>query len=269
MPVEREEATWMSTPDYEYHGLMAECWDLFRGDTSGWSDRFFFREVIARHGRPVLDVGCGTGRLLLDYLSDGVEIEGVDNSPEMLRLCREKAEPLGLHPVLYCQTMEDLALPRTYQTILVPSSSFQLLTDRRPAREAMRRFFTHLSPGGVLAMPFMELWWEGEPLETDWRLTGEKVRPEDGALARRRSKNRFDPGDECEHTWDRYELSRDGQVVAAEEHHRSPATRSYTQAQALSLYEGAGFVGIEAYHEFSFDSVQPEDRLFSVVGRRP
>jgi SAM-dependent methyltransferase len=75
--------------DFEYRGLMALSWDLLRGDTSNWSDRAFFQDVIRRRGEPALDVGCGTGRLLLDYLGQGVDVDGVDVSPEMLDLCRE------------------------------------------------------------------------------------------------------------------------------------------------------------------------------------
>jgi hypothetical protein len=31
----------MLTPNYVYHTMMAQTWDLFRGDTSNWGDRFF------------------------------------------------------------------------------------------------------------------------------------------------------------------------------------------------------------------------------------
>ena len=40
----------MQQPNYEYCGMMAEFWDLFRGDTSSWGDRFFYKEVVAQSG---------------------------------------------------------------------------------------------------------------------------------------------------------------------------------------------------------------------------
>jgi ubiquinone/menaquinone biosynthesis C-methylase UbiE len=90
----------MKPPQYEYQGLMAEAWDVLRGDTSNWSDRHFYLAAIQNYGQPVLDVGCGTGRLLLDYLQQGIDIDGVDNSPAMLAICRRKAEDLKLKPGL-------------------------------------------------------------------------------------------------------------------------------------------------------------------------
>ena len=99
-PSERT-TTLMSAPDYEYRGLMAASWDLGQGDTSHREDRVFFREIIGQFGQPALDVGCGTGRIILDYLSDGIDIDGLDNSPEMLAICREKARKVGLSARLY------------------------------------------------------------------------------------------------------------------------------------------------------------------------
>ena len=85
----------MTTPSYEYHGLMATTWDLFRGDTSQWEDRFFYLDVVTKYGGPVLDVGCGTGRILLDFITQGVDIDGVDNSPDMLALVQGKSRENG------------------------------------------------------------------------------------------------------------------------------------------------------------------------------
>ena len=79
--------------------------------------------------------------------------------------------------------MEALDLPRTYRTILVPSSSFQLVTDADNARLAMQRFFAHLQTGGALIMPFGHDWQAGEPMDSG-ELSFEKIRPEDGATVR-------------------------------------------------------------------------------------
>lgn len=259
----------MSDVNYEYRDLLAKAWDLFRGDTSDWPDRFFFRELIVEHGQPALDVGCGTGRLLLDYMGDGIDIDGVDNSPEMLALCEEKAKRLGLKPTLFQQSMEDLDLLRKYKVIQVPSSSFQLLTEMKLARRAMSRFYEHLESGGILIMPFMFLWQEGSPTQTEWVPDGEVERPGDGALIRRWSRARYDLQEQLEHTETRYEISLDGEVIQSEYHSRSPATCWYTQSQARDLYHQAGFAGLRLYSEFSREPAREDDRIFSVVGYKP
>lgn len=257
----------MTPPSYEYYGMMAEFWDLFRGDTSTWDDRFFYLDVVKKYGQPVLDVGCGTGRILLDFMHQGIDIDGIDNSPEMLNLMHQKAEQLNLNPNVYQQEMDKLDLPRKYQTILVPSSSFQLLLEPSLLPVVMKKFYEYLLPGGVLAMPFMTLWKEGDPLESEF--TREAIRPEDGATVRRWQYSRFDPETNFEHTIDRYEIVDDGQVIASEEHHQSPATRSYTQEQAMSLYQKAGFTDIQTFHEFTFEPVKPDDATFCVLGFKP
>ena len=94
------------------------------------------------------------------------------------------------------------------------------------------------------------------------------VRPEDGATIRRIARSRYDPATECEHSEDVYQVIMDGSVVAEETHHRSPATRSYTQAQARALFERAGLVDVQLYSGFSFEPVRPEDGLFTVLGQR-
>lgn len=252
--------------DYEYKGLMAQAWDVLRGDTSQWADRFFFLDQIAEFGQPVLDVGCGTGRLLLDYLQQGIDIDGVDNSPEMLELCREKAAKAGLAPRLYQQHMEHLDLPRRYLTILIPSSSLQLVIDPASVAQAMERLVAHLEPGGVLVAPIMTLWKQGDLLEDEWEKTARRA--EDGAIFRRVARSRFDPLTQCEATEDLYQLIVDDVVVAEELHQRSPATRSYAQQEARELFEQAGLVNIQLFKEFTGQPVEPDDSIFTLVGRK-
>ena len=165
----------MTKAKHSYSGLIASTWDMGRDTTLRWDDSTFFLDIVQRYGQPVLDVGCATGRIVLDYLAQGIDTDGVDNSPELLAICRDKAALLGLVPNLYEQWMEALDLPRTYRTILVPSSSFQLVTDAADARAAMHRFIAHLEPGGALIMPFSHDWQAGEPTDSG-ELSFEKIR---------------------------------------------------------------------------------------------
>ena len=254
----------MSKPDYEYYGILATSWDAFRGDTSAWEDRSFYLEAIHRFGEPVLDVGCATGRLLIDFRAQGIDVEGVDVSPEMVALCRDKAARGGIPIGIHLQKMEELEVDRRFHCILVPSSSFQLLVDPAAPAQAMRRFVDHLQRGGALVMPFMTR--GDDPLETE--VVHEVTRQEDGAIVRRTSRSRFDPATSLEHTDDLYEMIVDGRVTEVERHIRSPGVRSYTQGEARALFEDAGLGDVTVLKGFTWQPADPADGLFSIVGIR-
>lgn len=256
----------MSLPDYEYKGLMAQSWDLLRGDTSTWQDRAFYLKLIQTYGQPVLDVGCGTGRLLLDYLAEGIDIDGVDNSPDMLALCQEKAAARGLRPALYQQYVESLSLPRQYRTILIPSSTLQLVIAPVMVARSLEQLAAHLAPGGIVVASFMTVWKAGDPLSREWEQSAR--RQEDGATIRRIGRYWYDLASECVDTEDRYQVLVDGQIVAEEVHRRSPALRSYTQVQARAVFDQASFASVELYRGFTFEPVSADDTGFTVVGHK-
>ena len=263
------------TDDYEYRGLMARGWDLLRGDYSTWPDRLVYRAIIERRGGASLDVGCGTGRLLLDYLASGFDVDGVDNSPEMLALCRDKAAALDIAVAdrLFEQGMESLALPRLYATIFVASLSFQLLTDPQAAAAAMAGFRDHLAPGGMLVVSFSSRLWPGRRTPpqmqwSDWYRLAEQHQPEDGATLRRWIRARYDHDQQLQHEENRYELLRDGVVIETEHHARSPCVRWYSQTEAVACFQVAGFTEINMTSKESFDSATLEDARFKVIGTR-
>lgn len=251
---------------YEYRGLMAQTWDALRGDPTGRGDQAFYLEIIAQSGEPVLDVGCGTGRLLIDLMQRGADVDGVDVSPEMLAICRAKGQAVGLYPALFEQAIEQLDLPRRYQTILAPSSVLQLVTDPVAVATAMSRLYDHLLPGGVLVAPFMTLWVPGMPLHVEWE--NARRREADGALLTRMGHVTYDPSTQCESTEDLYQVVIDGETVAVEHHRRSPAARSYTQAQARALFEKAGFAHVRVLRGFTQQTVADGDTLFTLLGTK-
>ena len=131
-----------------YSGLAAMHWSAY--DDPAW-DHDFYKRIVENAGGLALDVACGAGRLLRRYLAAGLAVEGVDSSADMLAVCRQKAEAEGLAPVLTCQPMQALDLPRRFACIYVPCGSFTCVMGRDNAIEALCRFHRHLLPGGVLA----------------------------------------------------------------------------------------------------------------------
>ena len=256
----------MDDQDIEYRGFIAEYWDLLRGGASKWSSRPFFLEVIRQSGEPALDVACGTGRLLLDYLGEGIDIDGVDIAPDMIAICRQKAEALGFQPNLAIQPMEGLDLPRRYKTIIVPSSSFLQLTDIDDMRRALERFWHHLEPGGTLSMSLRVL--DPDPAEEEFAIEAEAIRPADGALVRRWWRCWYDIPERLQHTEDRYEIIVDGEIIASETYVRSPALTWFPPAEALTLLEEAGFANVRGVHDFTDQPVQDDDRSYVVFGMK-
>jgi ubiquinone/menaquinone biosynthesis C-methylase UbiE len=255
----------MPQPDYEYRGSLADSWDLLRGDTSKWPDGQFYRDIVKNDGEPALDVGCGTGRLILEYMSAGLDVDGIDISKDMLDICRQKAENLGLAPKLYMQLMEELDIRRKYQTIFVPSYSFQLITEPSHAIEALRRFHHHLQPGGLLAVPFMII---SGYQQKEWRFLVEKKRPEDGLIIRRSEKASFDTETQLQSTENKFELVKDDEVIRTEIIAQSPATRNYVLPEAIELVKEAGFSAVKAVSGYSDEPATTEDGFFHVFGRR-
>ena len=259
----------MTNPGYDYYGLFADTWDVWRDDTANCTDRFFFLDIVHQYGQPVLDVGCGTGRILLDYLSEGIDIDGVDNSSEMLAICLTKAQQMGLAPTLYQQRMETLDLPRIYRTFLAPSSTFQLVTDWETARSTLRRFLAHLQRGGAFVTQFANDWREGKPLDTGWVLMFDKPRPADGAIVRSWGREWCVPEHQLWHTEHRFEVELNGQIIQADHQVRSTEGRWYSQVQAIQLLCDAGFTDVQLFHEYTHEPVIETDRLFCAVGIKP
>src|SRR5689334_20530832 len=130
-----------------HHGLVAKWWAEFNEDGP---EIEYFRNFVVR-GQPALDVACGTGRLLIPYVADGLDVDGCDVSADMIALCREKAERKGLSPTLFVQAMQELELPHSYKTIFV-CGGFGLGSTRQHDTEALRRFYEHLERGGTLVL---------------------------------------------------------------------------------------------------------------------
>ncbi len=72
-------------------------------------DLHLYQSYALMTGGPVLELGCGTGRLMLPLVAAGYEVVGVDSSPGMLRLARERLQSAGQRDWdLLCADLADL-----------------------------------------------------------------------------------------------------------------------------------------------------------------
>ena len=177
----------MSNAARTWHfGLVARWWAEFN---QGGEDIDFFRTAIERSGEPVLDAGCGTGRLLLPFLREGIDADGSDASSDMLDWCRKAAEEERLTVALYPQAMHELTLPRRYRTIVV-CGAFGLGGTREQDLEGLRRLRRHLEPGGQLLLDHhlpnfgsrktWSYWIEQPELPRPWPAQGDRRTARDG-----------------------------------------------------------------------------------------
>lgn len=157
---------------------------------------FWVREAKASGG-PVLELGCGTGRVTVPVAQAGVPITGVDNSSAMLSRARAKARKLGLaKEALEFRRgdMRDFRLGRKFPLVIIPFRSFQLLLSVADQRQALENIKRHLTPEGRLIIDLF--------VPDQERLIRESSEPVfrreivDGATGRRlrlSEQNRHDP----------------------------------------------------------------------------
>jgi SAM-dependent methyltransferase len=105
-----------------------------------------------RFGGPLLELACGTGRLLAPLARAGVACTGVDNSSPMLERARERLVRLGLEATLVHQSMPDLRLDQRFRTILIGLDSFGLLIKRADQVRALRAAREHVAHDGRLVL---------------------------------------------------------------------------------------------------------------------
>lgn len=127
---------------YERHARAFDQ-DRYRGlFEKGWLERF---RALAPNGGSVLDLGCGMGEPIARYLIEaGYALTGVDSSPSMIALCRERFPAQTWHVA----DMRGLALTQTFGGIIAWDSFFHLTPDDQRRMFPVFRF--HAAPGAAL-----------------------------------------------------------------------------------------------------------------------
>ena len=116
----------------------------------------FFVEAASAGGGPVLEVGCGTGRILIPTARAGITITGLDLSPHMLAICRqnlldEPPEVQGRVDLVEAD-MRTFDLGRRFSLVTLPFRPFQHLTTVEDQLACLETLHRHLEPDGRLIL---------------------------------------------------------------------------------------------------------------------
>jgi SAM-dependent methyltransferase len=153
----------MSHPNAYYDGgLAVRTYDLFTRGTGGAlaGDLEFYRACVRQFGATVLELGTGTGRVLLPLARDGCVAMGLDASQAMLEVAAAKLAQLP-KTVQECvklvrADMQDFDLARRFTLALIPARAFQHLIDPANQRKALCCIHRHLVPGGHLVIDLFD-----------------------------------------------------------------------------------------------------------------
>ncbi|MDZ8259376.1 class I SAM-dependent methyltransferase [Nostoc sp. ChiQUE01b] len=197
-----------------YGPLCTEVYDITKRIGGTYPDiPYYIKHLSLIKGR-ILEAMVGTGGLLIPLLEAGINIEGVDTSPDMLAVCRKYCAARGLNPILHQGSIENLDLPGKFSAIAVSFGSFMLLEKRSAAIAALQAFARHLEPQGRI---FIDLQLPIEDFKTENTIKQRlPITCPDGSIILLQSTSEIDWFNQLNMTITRYEKWKDGKLVATE-----------------------------------------------------
>ena len=234
---------------------LASSYDRLTNDVDYEATVDFYWQLLAREGlqpRTAVDLACGTGSVALLLAEKGLAVTAVDMSAEMLCVASQKADNLQNRPTFVCQKLQELYLPRGVDLAVCALDSMDYITDPADCREAIRRIFKCLNPGGCFIFDVN---------------TPEKLRAMDGQVFLDEDddvycvwRGEFDEQTNiCSYAMDLFQRNGNVWQRSFEEH------REYAySAQQLTVYlKEAGFTGIEVFADRVLcDPREGEQRIY-------
>jgi SAM-dependent methyltransferase len=217
-------------------------------------------EAIAQERNLIVELGCGTGNFTLEMAKKGYDIMGIDISPEMLDIARNKASKEGFDLMFLEQDMSELDLYCTAGTIVSVCDSVNYLTDPEDVITTFKLVNNFLFPKGIFIFDFN---------------TVHKYRDVIGNATI--AENR----DDCSFIWDNYYYEEDhineydlSIFVMQDEKNNifkrfqeTHYQRGYTIEEMISFVKEAGLEFITAIDADTHENVTPDSERIYIVAR--
>ena len=237
-----------------YHALAAS-YDRLTNDVDYEATVEFYMEILRREGvkpRSAVDLACGTGSVTAILARMGYPVLGVDMSEEMLTEAMSKVMDMEKPPRFVCQKLQELKLPRAVDMAVCALDSLDYITDPADCKEAIRRVYKALNPGGIFIFDVN---------------TPEKLRAMDGQVFLDEDddvycvwRGEFDEQTNiCTYWMDLFQRQGKAWQRSYEEHREY----AYSDEQLRGYLKDAGFTHIEVYADRIFEAPRTgEQRIY-------
>ena len=243
------------------YDLLAPIYDSINSDIdySEWAD--FIEKIIARdykQGKPelVLDLGCGTGSMTLELARRGYDMTGIDYSPEMLDIARNRAIDEGLESKMLwlCQDMTEFELYGTVDVTVSCLDSLNHLTGNQDLESCLKLVHNYLIPDGLFIFDINGKY-KFENIYSD----NSYVIEQDGSFCVWQNYS-----DEKSKLCDFYiTLFKEGQNGTYRRYDEVQTEKMYTLRTVKSLLKKCGFELIGVYSDFDFtEGTDNNERLY-------
>lgn len=203
----------------------------------------FYLNLAKQSPGPILEIGCGTGRITIPLLKSGVQVDGLDLSASMLEQLRQKASALGYQPTITAVDMSRFQLNKKYALIIITFNSFVHNLTQEDQINCLRCCREHLLPEGKLVF---DTFFPGQHIlaaEQNTRvLELEKAHPTTGNLLRLYDTRSFDRVKQIQHSINEIEeVLSDGTIKLLQGSEFD--TRWIYKEEMTLLLRAAGFTG--------------------------
>lgn len=257
------------------YGVTARYYDATYDKEQSARDSRFYSELAAAQDGPVLELGCGTGRILLSLARQGRYVVGLDLAEPMLNQLRSKLakEPQEVRErvELVQGDMADFELGRRFGLVIAPFRAFQHVLDSAQQRHCLERVAAHLLPDGLYVHnsfnPNLEYIVSAVNQAGTWKQVTEFADEDTGQVVLRYVQLRPDPAEQRHAIRWKYEVY-DSAGALQETLIEDMALRWLYRWEAEYLLELCGLEIVEAYGDFDKRPLNEQANELIYVCRR-
>ena len=250
----------------EYNRLHAEWYEYRSAQEDHGQEIELWARCSAQAGGSALELGSGTGRVLVPLLARGLDVIGIDTSDDMMARCLSACAAKGLKAELHRQSMLAFDLHREFGLIFLDSGGLGLFVSDRDIQATFKRVMAHLKPGGLFIFEFAPVPAENKD-RNDPAWTGNWVGGPDGVVIAWRQRLKYEAATRVWEILFVIEKFVDGHLVETEANERTG--RYFTVAEAVAFAKAAGFVDPRATHWLTDAPPRDDSGVVTVQCRKP